>query len=462
VALVKTNHSAGGGTGFAFDYCTFDACGYFGKSLTIPATIPFSFKHTRFKNSADTINFNWAWAAPNAGVARVLGQFCAFDKDINNGSDGMVLEDSVLGGNLNSTYASGAWSSVARLAWRGVPVGVATAVTSSVLWGDVSDVYFLADDAGQVGGGNPHMLTPAATLSSLTASGVLFDYPYANLVDGGDCVYQSSAGPGTGVFALTHCIVLPSYEDGNMSGSFPNIGGGGWDIRITHCTVHAGSEGSVMTDEAGGNVTPAGTFTQFKSNVVWVQNGFPSTSNFGPYKCWDVAHYVVNGGGSNAVNNGTTDVVTPAGCVKNYGWNMKQGQGNATYGTAGQGYNLKFSAAPGTTDIDTTGGTGPNFVDSSRCLVTWAVTVAGSTASTTVNKVADGFAALAADPRLVSSSLLPWVRAGFAPRNTALRNAGHDGATIGAVEGVWPGGGRPGLRAGGAMTGSGLLTGGRL
>lgn len=34
-------------------------------------------------------------------------------------------------------------------------------------------------------------------------------------------------------------------------------------------------------------------------------------------------------------------------------------------------------------------------------------------------------------------SLIAWVQAGFAPTNSALQDAGHDGATIGAVEGVF-------------------------
>ena len=47
------------------------------------------------------------------------------------------------------------------------------------------------------------------------------------------------------------------------------------------------------------------------------------------------------------------------------------------------------------------------------------------------------------------ADLIAYVKAGFAPTNTALRNAGHDGVTIGAVEGVFigTGGGRDTIRS---------------
>lgn len=43
---------------------------------------------------------------------------------------------------------------------------------------------------------------------------------------------------------------------------------------------------------------------------------------------------------------------------------------------------------------------------------------------------------LRSDPTLIPT-MIAWVKAGFAPTNSTLKNAGHDGVTIGAVEGVF-------------------------
>jgi hypothetical protein len=47
--------------------------------------------------------------------------------------------------------------------------------------------------------------------------------------------------------------------------------------------------------------------------------------------------------------------------------------------------------------------------------------------------VADALTYLKADPTLTYTSLIPYVRAGFAPRNPALHGTAHDGGDIGAV-----------------------------
>jgi hypothetical protein len=74
----------------------------------------------------------------------------------------------------------------------------------------------------------------------------------------------------------------------------------------------------------------------------------------------------------------------------------------------------------------------PQFVDVTRCLETWAVSM-GSTASTDPGKQSDAFNYLAADPANRIASLLTHVRNGFKVTNPLLNNAGHDGVTIGAM-----------------------------
>jgi hypothetical protein len=76
--------------------------------------------------------------------------------------------------------------------------------------------------------------------------------------------------------------------------------------------------------------------------------------------------------------------------------------------------------------------TDPQFVDSTRCIEAWAVTQ-GSMSKTDAGKLQDAFAYCAANPTVQIPSLVTWVKNGFVVKNPALKNAGHDGVTIGAM-----------------------------
>lgn len=69
----------------------------------------------------------------------------------------------------------------------------------------------------------------------------------------------------------------------------------------------------------------------------------------------------------------------------------------------------------------------PQFVDATRTLRTWDSSLGGPGTETSA------FNRLLAAPTLTRSSLLPYLRAGFAPRAAALATAGHDGGVVGAV-----------------------------
>lgn len=100
----------------------------------------------------------------------------------------------------------------------------------------------------------------------------------------------------------------------------------------------------------------------------------------------------------------------------------------------------------GTGASATTGG--PKFVDPTRNAMTWQTTKgvgSGSPTKTTLfAEIAkcndDSGRTLTGTLSANIADLIAYVQAGFAPTNTALKNAGHDGVTIGAVEGVWPSG----------------------
>jgi hypothetical protein len=108
---------------------------------------------------------------------------------------------------------------------------------------------------------------------------------------------------------------------------------------------------------------------------------------------------------------------------------------NAYTGSNGTGYD-EYNAA------DQVGGTDlhvdPQFVDATRKLKTWDAYLGGP--GTDAHAIAELAKLNTADhdSDYTITNLLSWVKAGFKPTNIALKDAGYDGVTIGAMEWVSP------------------------
>lgn len=274
-----------------------------------------------------------------------------------------------------------------------------------------SNTYFYVDSQN----GNPHIIV--GIQSSETFDGFVLEYAGPYVTDGGDGFYTGSVVTGV---TIQNTLILPSAADANPSSNLGNFGSGS-SVSFYHNTFSFAGEGGLAI---GDSPAGAGVYPNFKSNLGWAPNGTVCTAS---QNCRLV---YTKAGSITAVQN----VLTGGNAVNNYSWNAATGYARGTQypGVAGVGYDAYCSVAPGQSDAWATGGTGPNFVDSSRNLAKWAV-ARGSTAGTTALKVADAYTYLAADPTLIASSLLPYVRGGFAPQNTALHGTAHDSGDIGAV-----------------------------
>lgn len=122
---------------------------------------------------------------------------------------------------------------------------------------------------------------------------------------------------------------------------------------------------------------------------------------------------------------------------------------NATYngyvGTDGRGYNsgisvfTLFSSAPGTHDITLSS---MPFVDPTRNIGTWAIAKGQALPSDSYNtRVTAAYAYIKGSPSVRIKDLVRYVKAGWSVKRISLKNAGHDGATIGALPYVSPGSG---------------------
>jgi hypothetical protein len=130
----------------------------------------------------------------------------------------------------------------------------------------------------------------------------------------------------------------------------------------------------------------------------------------------------------NVDSSSTQDLMPPNNVDYNAGYLTKATSGTSAFTNEGRSYAGKWSSTPGVHDLD---GQNPTFEAPTRSLASWAV-LQGSVSSTTTGKEADAVAYIAANPALTFSSLLPYLKAGYKPTNSAYRSAAHDTGTIGS------------------------------
>jgi len=260
---------------------------------------------------------------------------------------------------------------------------------------DVSNFYVASNATG-----NPHFLG-CGTNGNALIDGFVMEY-LGTSPDGDDFMAGSPSSPHA--ITIKHSIKLPNAAGLSSGTFFSALGNSNLTIVAEHNTMHLGGN----TDSSGARYGETyngftGMIPSYKSNLVW------DTTARG-YKLCSLNQSVV------------TDVVTSANADYNGGFNF-------TAGSNGNGYtNMLFSSGtPGAHDV--TGD--PFFVDPSRNLAKWSV-YNGSVSGTTAGQLSDAYAYLKANPLLIGSSLLPYVKAGFVPRNPIYRNAGHDSADLGA------------------------------
>jgi hypothetical protein len=410
-ALDAFDMDAAGGS-IAIADCTFDACGELGLGNALSGGYVFTVADSLWSNTvAADYCIRMAGGTAGAGAKTVSG--CAFDAPIRLSLGAVTLSDSVITGGSDDT-GSGYTLEVANCVYLTDDVSTGAFTLS----GDYTDCYFYAG-----GNGNPHfpiLSTDGATPT--TVEGCIVEYGGDFVTAGGD---GGNAFYGTGDWTLVNCITLPA-------GEHPELGSGAvtplanQTVSLIHCTLYSPEyTGGILLGDGGAST---GMVPECKSNLFWAKLSEPD--------------------GLAAYSLGTVidNQITPAGCTHNGLVNIQ----NPAY------EGLFTTTQPGANDVrlDATN-EATVFVDASRSLATWAVS-RGSVSGTYAGKVADAKAYLLADPTLIGN-LLTHVRTGFAPKAVALRDAGHDAVTIGAVEYQASGGGS---LVNGGLINSGLINGG--
>jgi hypothetical protein len=372
--------------------CTFDTTGGLGGTYNANTDLAnYQIEDNNFTNTAATE----AWRLENAtsytsGTRTILRN--VFDKHVLLYTPGgFTIQDNYFHEALAST--DGQWTT-----FRHNFVRLTNSYNEVLLRGSTYRNFWYWDEPTQT---NPHFAQ--APLYTLTVDGDIFESDGTGAGDG-DCILGDVPGVAR-TLTVQNCIVLPNANGANSGTLVSLLGNANVTLAMNHNTGLVGTQGLLAVGET--YTGHAGMVTSYKSNIAY------DTSARG--------YHILDSG----VNDSVSDLITPANANYNNGYNVVAGSNLKGYN------NLEFSSgSPGANDL----AVNPNFVDSSRDFAKWDQSLGG--AGTDSNAITElrkrGLSTW--DSNYSIQNLITYVRAGFAPTNASLQNAGHDGVTIGAVE----------------------------
>jgi hypothetical protein len=274
-----------------------------------------------------------------------------------------------------------------------------TTATETPVPASASNNYRVIDGAALT---NPHFLQFRAYARDVTIDGDVFQFTGT---DGqGDCILTPSTNPAAPqTYTVTRCIMLKNGGSDCSGTPFTFFGNqSNVSLNFHHNTFYTGSQGGAVGETGGGY---ANTLT-CRDNSAWDDAGVARG-----YLLFD-----------SGTNDSVTDLVPSS--LADY---------NNVFGLLASYVNLEFSSgSPGAHDQ----AVNPQYADSARRIETWDASLGGP------GTVAHAIAELKKrnDPSQTYNSnytvaaLLTYVKAGFAPKNQALKNADHTGSgDIGAV-----------------------------
>jgi len=273
----------------------------------------------------------------------------------------------------------------------------------SVNYMELSDSYIapLAD--------NMHTMSPGA--QNLVNVIIEAFYPLDN-TDGGDHFIAGPLGA-----EILNSIIIAGWGGVLLNALGADMAG---NYTLNHCTIvidcHDPVYGIVARNENGGQFV--GTLTT-RSNIVRIRSNPSLAANIRVWNMEDpgddqvttMSHNCISGAGSNL----STIFYNVTSATK-------------TYGQAGWG-------AGDLIEVD------PELVDENRGLLGWGLAAGKTTHQQTVDHMLNGVngynQTTHAQSGITTTSiddLLAYVRAGMRPTNLAVKDAGHDGVTMGALE----------------------------
>lgn len=426
------------GTGVSnFTRCTFDNCGGVTNSGS-QSNSTWTMDDCEFTNTATTYSVGpSATTVIGTGTRRISG--CVFDKQFGNGNaayqftiTGNVMPKMNISGIYPYTQFSG--NVVRYSASDPVVCNDVSSTPEANTW----NLVHIHNPAGTLTT-NAHVLGIGRGGANVTVAGWIFDPGYTDI--GGDIVQGASPASAMTV-TVKYNLCLPVGEGVNIGkccGNFIScLGSANLTIQAEHNTT-TGFRGGSNQDNGGFTVGETyagrtGMVPYIKSNLVWSQ-----TSNdaliFGR-KATSTAGDICSA--ANIGYNGKYNAVTSCTGATNPG----SVPGYMDYFTSPTAAMFSSTTGLGANDVTLSG---MPFVDVNmgsnawRNIASWAVAKglasSGDSYDTKCNAAyayfAGGCATGVTGTRI--AEMVDWIKAGWKVTDSSLNNAGHDGATIGAL-----------------------------
>lgn len=393
--------------------CTLNACGHEQQTSVMTDGVVYAFTRVIRSNSpGSTCMRVSSTTAPTTASTRACTD-CSFDITVGNSTNmaGFTFTRCLfflgIGISAHGTVKYSMVDCMFRKARTSAPGAVDVI---STLGGDYTRMFYFADNTVSnvfnckfwATGGN-------ATSYDTTCNGAHYESTMNNDTTGE--LYSGTGSP-TSLRTITttnHTVAFAANGTGyDRPGTLWSIAtsSANYAFVSNHNTWIASGEPHLSIGET--NTSPTDQLAAFKSNITYTPRSPVGTNQ-----------YHINNldqGGSGTPGAAVTS--SPAVIDYNCGYpNMKTG--TSTY----PGYEGDFGGTPGANDINVD----PEFLDPTRTLAKWNASRGGT------QTTAAAFVTLMADPSLIPAAYA-WCQGGWAPTNPLLRNAGHDGVTVGAVE----------------------------
>lgn len=399
---------------FSLTDCTLDFCGTELQATALAATVVFSYTRVIRTN---TLSTNCGLVAGAVALTTGTRSYtdCVFDVYFGNDSYVMAgftftrcvfwASHGIIGNTVKHTFNSCFFRKfVSGSLAQGAVAKVVT------LGGDYNSCYYFNDETST---GNQKWWAPSLNFDVTFNRGHLeTTHPtdstgdFISIINNPatvlTCTARYMTTSRTSASPLERPETIVSMAPGGAASGCSNV-----RVVLEHNTWIASTESQLSTGETNSNA--ASTVGKFRSNITYA-----TRSPAGTYQ-YHIHDYNATGAG-NQLTAASSDI------TNNCGFGLKTG-------SDGFGYNGNFAGTPGASDVNVD----PQFVDISRTSLKWAGSMGMPETSSSVLSL------LSADTSRIDT-LLNWVQGGWAPTNALLRNAGHDGVTIGAVEYVALGG----------------------
>lgn len=471
------NHYFFNGAVYSFDHCTFDSCGEWHGSNDVQSTDTFNFNTCVWTNSLGSNSLYVTANNTATGTRQIVN--CVFDGRVSMIPTGLTLTGNYFGGGFVVT--DGTLGNEPAI-FSGNFIRENNTTNTIATLGDITDCYVYWDESNAA---NPHYLVPMNNATSVTYDRILFQCAKSDGI--GDCILVSATGTGTArKLTVQHCIELPDAAGENSGTLITSYGTAAISIDCIHNTYIMGIQGTAYGEDPGTGFTGFTDQWRHLSNIAWdtSQRGYilvdgtegsafnaaANTVKTSDYNIgWNFkTTYGVGGTNPAYLANGypcsnTTNPFHSAPGSNDLHINpnfVDYTRSLATFdsqylGNTATAWVTAHSYAVGDMVSVTTTGVWYGVTVNYRCISAHASVSGNSTTglpgtalSWTANwelasqyrlrtAIANSTTITDATLGLTGATMLralnEWVRAGFAPTNTASKVSGHDGQTPGAV-----------------------------